>query len=271
MRLSSKPSPDLRWAKRLLEEDRKVRFITSRVLWRTGIGRGIGLTIQPEGCPKLSFYRSSVAATLWLDPAFFHEDQKLLQELLKPGDTYVDVGANIGILALTASQCVEAGGRVIAIEPHPRTYKHLRETLQKAPSKIRAHRVAAGAAPGLASITDQYLDDQNHLVPRGRGLPVEVMTLDALLADVGDIDLLKIDTEGAELAVLQGAANVLERTRAVLFEANVGNSARFGVEVMDIARLFAQFGFKIVGLKDSIRVLPENQIAHHNGNLLAIR
>jgi len=232
------------------------------------------MQIRPEESPALPFYPSAVAASLWVRPSYCELDRQVLRRLLQPGGTYVDVGANIGVLARMASELVGPSGVVVALEPHPRTYRYLVQSLEPGPATTRTHRVAAGASSRSCRITDLRSDDQNRLVEHGHdGIPVRVVPLDTLLAGVSSIELLKIDTEGAELDVLRGASKVLERTRAVLFEANALNSSRYGSSVSEAADMLATFGFKVIEpVKDrapTSSAPPE--YAGHAGNLLAVR
>ena len=72
------------------------------------------------------FYPTTRTASVWLDRTKIRNDEvRFLRAYLREGDTYVDVGANIGELVLTAASAVGGGGRIVAIEAHPIIFKYL--------------------------------------------------------------------------------------------------------------------------------------------------
>ena len=80
----------------------------------------------------------------------------LISELLKPGDTFVDVGANIGYFTLLASRLVGATGKVIGIEANPRTFKLLEANVAlNHCANVDLRHVAAGEAPGFATMVER--------------------------------------------------------------------------------------------------------------------
>jgi FkbM family methyltransferase len=203
---------------RLREERNPVRFILSRVLWRAGLLRLMPLTAEFRG-GRFRVTESALATGLWVDPERYVSPVLAeIERWLRPGDTFVDVGANVGLFAVLGGRRVGANGTVVAVEPHPRVHAYLRENLAlNGLQHVQAHQVAVGAEAGQAFLSDRHADDQNALASDGT-VAVSVVPLDTLLRDVGPIRLLKIDVEGHELAVLRGASAVLQRCDAVLLE-----------------------------------------------------
>lgn len=148
---------------------------------------------------------------------------------LRAGDWFVDVGANIGAYTLLASGV--AGACTIACEPSPSTFTSLRQTLRinNLEDKATALNCAVGARTGHLFLTEG-LGTENHLVAEaGNGaIQVPVKTLDELLADQRPA-LLKIDVEGFEADVLEGAQGLLAANLipALIIE-RAGNAERFG-------------------------------------------
>jgi FkbM family methyltransferase len=144
---------------------------------------------------------------------------------LRPGDVAVDVGANIGLFTLLMARIVGPGGRVIAYEPEPDNLALLRDNV--AFNYLTGwveiiDRAAAGEA-GTATFfaTDRFKGNSSLIehtsdyftefgVDASARIEVETERLDDRLADLDRIALLKIDVEGAELGVLQGARGLLE-------------------------------------------------------------
>ncbi len=106
------------------------------------------------------------------------------------------------------------------------------------------------------------------------GITVPATTLDQLFPGLPRCDLLKVDVEGAELAVLRGGASLLARTRQVLVEAGDPNSLRHGNSAVDLHRHLESAGFEVCtadfGLAAPQPVCIENY-RHHVGNWLARR
>src|SRR5206468_1237642 len=103
------------------------RFLMAKLLMLTGACRFF--TIHQRGY-RLWFHNSNVAMYRWIAPTEQEAELEFFRAYLKPGDIVVDVGANIGETALTESLAVGNSGRVIAFEPHPRTFGFLKENLE---------------------------------------------------------------------------------------------------------------------------------------------
>ena len=148
---------------------------------------------------------------------------ELLFRLIDPGDLVVDAGANVGYMSVLAAT---AGAHVIAFEPNPDLLPILRENLG-ARGEVRA--VALGAyRHGAALIRPDPAAHNNGLGRLGShsdagAVPVQVETLDSQL-DGRAVAVLKIDVEGAEQDVLNGASAALEkrRLRHIIFEDHRG-------------------------------------------------
>lgn len=149
------------------------------------------------------------------------------QSKIKAGETVVDVGAHIGIFSLMAARKVGPTGRVIAFEPSPRTLDLLRRNLAfNGLPWVKLHAVALADVEGTTSLfmaegaVDNPVADTLIAASKRKSVPVRLRRLDDVLAeeDVAAVDHLKIDVEGAELRVLDGAPKTLARTRRVVME-----------------------------------------------------
>ncbi|MFN2309608.1 MAG: FkbM family methyltransferase [Gammaproteobacteria bacterium] len=139
-------------------------------------------------------------------PQFFDAyERQLLRDALRPGDVFVDIGANAGIYSLTAAAAVGPRGRVLSVEPNPRMVERLTLNLSLNGFQDRAilEQAAVSDTPGEFEL---ILDDSNlggaSLVNRrsGHSIRVRCERLEELLARHGieRIRALKIDIEGAE-------------------------------------------------------------------------
>lgn len=150
---------------------------------------------------------------------------RVLSRLLHPGETVLDVGANTGYIAAVTASAVSPDGRVLAFEPSPRCLPHLQELARVAP--VTVFPIAIGSREGTG-----FLDHHDSTVHsglgtlrkshRGSGEPVKVTTLDAVLESesIEFVDLLKVDVEGFEPEVLEGARRLIaeKRFRVALIE-----------------------------------------------------
>jgi FkbM family methyltransferase len=140
------------------------------------------------------------------------EELGLITADLRPGDTFVDVGANTGLFALHAARKVGPTGKVLAIEPNPSIVGQLRSTMTGL-ANVSIDQVAVGDKRGTATLhvfkqhtrssllkdgrASRYtLDERNRVEP----ITVEVEPLLSILSRRGieKIDALKIDIEGYE-------------------------------------------------------------------------
>lgn len=250
---------------------RPVRLVLSRILWKSGLCRFVTIN-NPRF--RMRFSSSALAATYWANPEDRKEDEDLIAMVLRPGDTYVDVGANIGALALCASDVVGERGTVYAIEAHPRTFGFLAENVSlNGRRNVRCCNVAVGEQPGTVFMSDLESDDQNHVLPEGR-VAVKLMPLDDLLQGGMAVALLKIDVEGYELPVLRGGGRLLQGTRAVVFEVWENHTRKYGYEVQEILKLLSESGFEVfsvdAGKRTLVRIPPQYRAARCE-NVLALR
>ncbi len=209
--------------------------------------------------------------SLWFDSNDRHADSDTLKAILHPGDIYVDVGANIGHLAIEAALIVGNSGRVTAFEAHPRIANFLRQNIQlNQLNNIRVAQVAVGASFGWVGFTDNRSDDQNMVAYDGQ-IVVPLITLDSLLEDESPT-LLKIDVEGFELFVLLGATALLERTKFIYFEAWDDHFKMNGYTFSDVFDLLSSKKFEIVSfLGTTITKVLRDTPMTNCVNLLAYR
>jgi FkbM family methyltransferase len=260
---------------RLLAEDDKLSFVAARVLWASGLCRLITFAL-PDGY-RMRFYPSAVSTSCWLDRQFRPADSTVVRRLLRPGATFVDVGANVGSLSLLAWTRVRPRGRVMAIEPHPRTYRFLVGNVALNGFAIETYNLAVGAEPCELSFTSLRSDDQNRATPAppgGGDVRVAVTTLDRLVGDA-DVDLLKIDTEGFELRVLAGATATLRRCAAIYIEDSDRNLRRYGGSSAELRETLCDAGFVPFRIEGD-RAVPvgpdgDDRAARGAVNLVALR
>jgi FkbM family methyltransferase len=143
----------------------------------------------------------------------------VIQNVLKPGDRFVDIGANVGLMTLVAAKTIGAGGRVDSFEPLPEIRRLLELSIeQNRFSNIFLHELALGSAPSRMAI------HRHPEVNRGSAslawtsqendsLDICLETLDRTIYNLSSqpIAMMKIDVEGWELEVLRGGISTLAR------------------------------------------------------------
>lgn len=163
------------------------------------------------------YYRHITDGSDLTDPVL-----RALRPHVSPGAVCIDAGANIGLYTLAMSS-LASDGRVHAFEPSPTAFGHLQENLQvNRVTNVDASPCALGDRTGTVQFHDFSFfsagsfaaDDTSLLTSESYGSSVSetpVTTIDSVVAEHGlpRVDFLKIDVEGAELSVLDGAADML--------------------------------------------------------------
>jgi len=202
---------------------------------------------------------------LWVDPASNFGKRVLREgnyeadltsafgELLQPGQTFVDVGANEGWFSMLAAKLVGAFGRVLACEPQERLWPAiLKNVAANGFANVQLLPFAIGREVGRGEINlyPSVNTGSSHISGTRRRWektqPIEVLPLSTVLSSVagGGVDLMKIDVEGFELQVLQGAGEHLGSTiRRIVVEIHPGPLQALGASESDVVRLLESKGY----------------------------
>lgn len=260
-----------RWIHKVRTHPHPARYVMARILAWSGLCQF--WYIQREGY-RLRFHPSSVSMALWEYPEGWRRDSQVLKQLLRPGDVYVDVGANIGHLVIEAAQCVGERGQVYAFEAHPRITTYLRENVAlNRLNNVRVAQIAIGDRIDWVTLSDLRADDMNRIVQDGNvpHYTVLMLPLDLVCAHVSPT-LLKVDVEGYEWFVFRGASQLLDRTAFVYFEMWDEHQRQFEKTFADLYDLLGQHGFQIgFLLEGGIALVEREQTFPCNVNLLAFR
>lgn len=230
---------------RIASEPKPVRFVLSRILRKTGAS--ILFSIARDGY-KLRFFPTALSTTLWYQPSTRKLEERLISALLRDGDLFLDVGANIGTMTLAAATKLRRSGHVIAIEAHPKTFTYLEKNIAlNGFTNVTLYNLAASDKEGVVLFSSRYSDDQNAVANKKDSIKVPSITLDSLiLPDHNDL-CLKLDVEGYELCVLRGANNILSKSRSVFFEAGARTLDAYGTNFGALREIFTLHGLKLFG------------------------
>jgi FkbM family methyltransferase len=157
-----------------------------------------------------------------LEGEFEPAQTALLSKKLKPGMTFVDVGANIGYYTVFASRLVGNSGKVYCFEPEPRNYRILmKNILANKLSNVYPYNAALSDSTGTVIL---YTDSKNfgahslnkfNVYHEDSEVSVVTMRLDDLVG-ANKIDMIKLDVQGAEPKVVAGAMRTLTAQRPML-------------------------------------------------------
>lgn len=153
------------------------------------------------------------------------EDMNFSLDYLRPGDGFIDVGANVGVYSLFAASIPDV--QIWAFEPSSDTFARLRENveLNSLQSRVVLISAAVGSAAGRVAVSTGQ-DTVNRVLPAeaaDESEEVPIVSLDEAIGgpEAAQIHLVKIDVEGFEEQVLLGAPGLLAASRPVLIiEAN---------------------------------------------------
>jgi FkbM family methyltransferase len=203
--------------------------------------------------------RNSLAREVYFTGQYEPQETALLEAFIKPGQTFVDVGAHWGYFSLIASQKVGPTGRVLSIEADPRMFHTLsRNVRDNALSQVEPIRIAAAAETGVLQMSGYRELDDNWGVSRLLGsagnvgdpnvFEVSTVSIDSLLdqRSIEKVDVLKMDIEGAEPLALRGMEGGLRAGRYPLMVIELHPAALpdFGSSVAAIGTFLSGCGYR---------------------------
>lgn len=263
--------------KTILKNDRPFRLFVSLAIRRVpfDIGKLLKIKIQVQDYFIYFHSHSSLAMAFWCNPNDRSGDYEFIINYLLPDDTYVDIGANIGTTLIPAAKRIETG-HAIGFEPHPTIFSYLKEniTLNKLNDTVKVYNCAVGSEKGELSFSNLRNDDQNRIVQKGNGMKVAVCCMDDIIPSELNIHLLKVDVEGYEKFVFEGASKTLKKTACIFFEVCEEFFQTFGYSLVEILTLLEDAGFQIFlkRFDKTIQKIDCNyQLTTHHTNLLAIK
>jgi FkbM family methyltransferase len=225
--------------------DMRLRYLQMRALPNPIITHGLTLHWHrraPGGVPELAA------------GVYERETHLLVERLLAPGMTMVDLGAHFGFFSLVGARSVGPSGKVYAFEPQPDVFRLLLEN------------ISANAFQGIIRPINKAVTDRNGFLPMHLGtldssqsslfltpgagakqIVVEVTSLDSFFAAEGwpEVHLIKIDVEGAEKLAFEGMTDLVRRSvyMKIILEFAPHVQTRIGIDPEELFRTLRKLGF----------------------------
>src|SRR5579872_6576850 len=200
--------------------------------------------------------------------------------LCSPGDTIIEIGANIGTETVGFRDIVGDAGRVFAFEPLPSNFQALRRVLLLNGCKnVNAFPLALGRASGKARFAPpdkKGASGSGHFAVNGERdstniIEVECATLDSLSPMIGTARMIFIDTEGAETAVIEGAGEYITRHQpAIVLEASPQLLVRAGSSLEELHVLLKSLAYETFVISRFGLAVPRKLETAHSANWLCL-
>jgi FkbM family methyltransferase len=179
--------------------------------------------------------------------------RRVLKTILRPGDRAVDVGASVGLHTIAMACAVGSLGCVDVFEAEPRLKKVISRTLAvNGLHHVTLHSCAVGSEDGNASFNVARTIGHSSLYDLGpenlvrERITVPLMRLDSVIAPNSNVNLIKIDVEGAELDVIRGAKRLLTESTdcALIVECGPSHLKRINIPLEAWIDEFVSLGFE---------------------------
>ena len=200
------------------------------------------------------------------------EEMAFVLHLLRPGDLFVDVGANVGSYTILAAAAV--GARCMSFEPDGDAMRALERNVvaNSAGDRVELRQAVVGRSEGVARFTSGA-DTLNHVAESSDtgATTVQMTTLDTALEGRSP-QLIKVDVEGYELEVVAGASETFRNrdTIAAILETN-GSGTRYGKSDAELHDVMTGHGFIPCIYDPFARRITTREEAASNGNTIYIR
>ena len=228
----------------------KLRLINLAAAVLGSIGRNDQKVFLWDGAEFCVDLRDRIQRQMWCG-CYEPHVMRTLRGILRAGDVFLDLGAHIGYHSYFAAGLVGPSGRVFAFEPDPGNYMRLKKNLD-----AKAEQCAIWSSETKLIFARSELTEESgwgalasvHNAPEREQIEVESVSLDAWTerSGVKAIRAAKIDVEGSEFEVLQGATRVLQQMRPILlFEMNESLPLQAGASAAVLGQLLRRYEYKL--------------------------
>jgi FkbM family methyltransferase len=191
-------------------------------------------TVFPGVCMIL--YRGEILSKAIFIGNFERQEIKFLSKIVRPGDTFIDIGSNIGYYTVIAARLVGARGKVIAVEPVKKTFDRLNRNIQLNHFKnVSPYRLALSSTDGILpmNVSQDGYDAWNSLTKPARGdayvvEEVQTQKIDEFVRTNhidGIVKMVKIDVEGWESELIKGGSEFFARLTSPILQIEFNETA----------------------------------------------
>lgn len=243
--------------------ERRWLAVRRGVLWEWAMVKGLKVPLVVPWLERTrieTMLGTDTSLCVYVAGSFEPNEFAFLGRIIRPGMTFIDVGANEGLFALYAARRVGSAGRVVAIEPSSRERQILERNIARnglGNVTVVPHALADGSGTAELRIAPKTHGLHNTLGDFIYAYEGEIVTVRETVAletldelwkrlALGRVDIVKIDVEGAEVKVLGGARSLLSTARPILLvEANEAALKRQGASTQALLGLLRSFGYRI--------------------------
>ncbi len=192
----------------------------------------------------------AIMRTYLLERAWSMDIVEPLQQALAQGGTFLDVGANVGLVSLSVARL--PGVQVVALEPDEENFAYLSANAAlQGRSNVRCLKQAAWSEARVLQFAQNPYNAGDHHIASSGGRAVQAVALDSLDLGSGPL-VVKIDTQGAEPEVMKGGMQTLQRAALVIVEFWPWGMQRMGLDPADAVR-------SVLALGGSVRAIHHGQ------------
>lgn len=225
------------------------------------------LTVSTSVCGfsrkfEIRNFQDLIQSNIYFRGFYEIRESKIFKKILKPGDTFIDVGANLGWYTVLAAKIVGVHGKVIALEPSNKVYSHLHKNIEiNSLINVQLEKIALSDTNGTASFSGitETNEGIGSLIPKPEGIPstvveeVQTQKFDDLFSinEMQQIKLIKIDVEGAEMLVIKGMLGTLRQKKIdnIIIEVSDYHLKRIGSSSDEVFKILEDCGYRLSIIK----------------------
>ena len=254
-----------------LNQKHPIKFLFGYFLYKTGFCKYFDINFHSF---KIQFFPTKLSWLLYADNELYTSELEFYRRYLRKDNVVVDVGANIGLISLFSSNIVGGGGKVISFEPNPEIFKYFDENIRLNHfQNIETHCMALGKTESYEYLDLEEYDDCRVKIQDRGNVQVIVRTFDGELDKIQQISLVKIDVEGYEKFVLEGAEKSAQKIKCIIFESYSRHFKQFSYSFKNLFDILTEYGFDIYSfpVEEKISRIPREHISENCENLIAIK
>jgi FkbM family methyltransferase len=226
---------------------------------------------------KLRCYPDSRSAAAVLYCGLYdYDDMNFLLRYLRSNDSFLDIGANIGVYTLLAASKIN-DGKIYSFEVLPKNFARLQENLKLNDlNQVDSYELAVSNQPGNISLDLAEGDSMPFITHTATNTTISVPTdtLDDLLKNqqIDNLTLAKIDIEGAELLAFQGAVSLLKQQRPLVWIMEINDTVKnLGHQKQEVVEFIQSYGYSLYSYNaDTNQISPITIETKQGNNVLAI-